>query len=688
MAKVTIRQSQIAHTYAVGSIGDFPGVSAMFLSHDYEEFDWGKPKDELEDDIQPNVRRIINDKRLSDAFGIQNFVLPPLDSVSNNKIYVVRFPMSLYCPGCGRIHFVNDLENSFSGGLVPGANGQKFDESFRAFICSDCFQKSKRKIELVPTRFIIANMEGFIDDFPWDWYVHRKPDLRNHRGKGHKLYLKFGNASTSLGSISIISKDNSNKLVAIENLGEIFNQDKTFIAEGDEYLQYVKNRMPKPWLGRGGGSYVDDLIHDVPEQISRSGDGVISGDNEEIIKRKYPRTLQRGANNLFFPLVFKGIRLPEGTNNINQELVNSLTELKKQLSASQPDTYSNFSNHDWKSHFVNSYTFIPKLQQYEKSVFHKAVECIFDENNGAITEDKKQKLRLEEFECFSNSEIVKSDEIWYKARHVSSIGDYLKNRLKLEKITLLDKINELKIFRGFTRIKPLVNDDLIFETDKSNLSEKRLLEYDRICDARKFPAKTNELPCAEVKGEGIFLKFNNKELKEWENKKNVCSRFGQMKNNLSNYFITFDIDDEEVNISARYVFLHTLSHIIMQQLANDSGYSLSSLTEIIYCSKPHEKDEMNGILIYTSSSDTEGTLGGLVEKGEPNRLSPIISRGIDKAKWCSSDPLCVTSKGQGFMTTNMAACYSCVMVPETCCENINKFLDRKLVLDFFEIESL
>ena len=87
-------------------------------------------------------------------------------------------------------------------------------------------------------------------------------------------------------------------------------------------------------------------------------------------------------------------------------------------------------------------------------------------------------------------------------------------------------------------------------------------------------------------------------------------------------------------------------------------------------------------------SDTEGTLGGLVEKGEPKRLAPIISKAIDKAKWCSSDPLCITSPGQGFMTTNMAACYSCVMVPETCCENINKFLDRKLVLNFFGLETL
>jgi hypothetical protein len=259
----------------------------------------------------------------------------------------------------------------------------------------------------------------------------------------------------------------------------------------------------------------------------------------------------------------------------------------------------------------------------------------------------------------------------------------------LEKITLLDKLNELNVYRGFTRIRPIVSEDLIFETDKDKIPSTKLKEeYLRICDARKYPIVTNELPCSEVKGEGIFLKFDDKTLQDWEKSNSVQERFNKMKENLKNYYDTFNIEDGLNGINARYVFLHTLSHIILQQLSLDSGYSLSSLSEIIYCNNSSDDFNMNGILIYTSSSDTEGTLGGLVEKGVPSVLAEIVSKGIDNAKWCSSDPLCISSKGQGFMSTNMAACYSCVMVPETCCENINKFLDRKLVLDFFHIETL
>ena len=90
---------------------------------------------------------------------------------------------------------------------------------------------------------------------------------------------------------------------------------------------------------------------------------------------------------------------------------------------------------------------------------------------------------------------------------------------------------------------------------------------------------------------------------------------------------------------------------------------------------------MNGILIYTSSSDSEGTLGGLVEKGDSTILNSIVEKALSKARWCSSDPLCIEeTNGKGFMGVNLAACHSCALLPETSCCNMNKFLDRGLVI--------
>ena len=49
---------------------------------------------------------------------------------------------------------------------------------------------------------------------------------------------------------------------------------------------------------------------------------------------------------------------------------------------------------------------------------------------------------------------------------------------------------------------------------------------------------------------------------------------------------------------------------------------------------------MNGILIYTSSGDSEGSLGGLVRQGKADNLGPLVRNAIAEAEWCSADPVC------------------------------------------------
>ena len=463
MAEISVRQSQIAHTYATGSIGDFPGLSLMFITHDHEQYDWGKPDDPLNDNTSIVKRRIITDKRLSDAFGIKNFVLPPIEGLGRLSLNTVRFPLSMYCPGCGRIYFAYNLEkwkNGFVQNVLRTNGIPTYDDALRAYHCIDCqtvpenSTKKARLIELVPTRFIIANEEGFIDDFPWDWYVHRNPKVRNERGKGHNLYLEFDSSSTSLESISIISKDKEGKFIARESLGSIFNQETTFINQGDEYLPHVKNKMPKPWLGRNENSFVLGIIADIPtpEQIQRDKEGKIISENLNVLKRKYPRTLQRGANNLFFPLIFKGIRLPIGLNNINQTLTNEIINIKTKFSENQPEIYKDYSNKDWQNKFLGN---LNGIFSCSISELQFALNQLFPLNEVATTIlDKKQKLRLEEYKCYTDENIKESKEIWYKARHIGVSNEYLKDEVKIDKITLLDKINDVKNIPGLYQNTP------------------------------------------------------------------------------------------------------------------------------------------------------------------------------------------------------------------------------------------
>ena len=128
--------------------------------------------------------------------------------------------------------------------------------------------------------------------------------------------------------------------------------------------------------------------------------------------------------------------------------------------------------------------------------------------------------------------------------------------------------------------------------------------------------------------------------------------------------------------SPRFVLVHTLSHILIRRFELEAGYSGSSLRERIYCDR-----EMAAILIYTATPDSEGTLGGLVELARPDDLGPTLKRALEEARLCANDPLCASRRpSDADSHLNGAACHACLLLPETCCEFENHFLDRAIVV--------
>ena len=95
-----------------------------------------------------------------------------------------------------------------------------------------------------------------------------------------------------------------------------------------------------------------------------------------------------------------------------------------------------------------------------------------------------------------------------------------------------------------------------------------------------------------------------------------------------------------------------------------------------------------GVLIYTASGDSEGSLGGLVRQGLPGKFEVIIQHALNEATWCASDPVCIQSMGQGQDGCNLAACHNCALLPETSCENKNMLLDRGLMIGTLDDQSI
>ena len=222
-----------------------------------------------------------------------------------------------------------------------------------------------------------------------------------------------------------------------------------------------------------------------------------------------------------------------------------------------------------------------------------------------------------------------------------------------ESITVIEKLTEINALIGFTRVNPWNGDP--------NSNQLAILSK----------TEKNWFPAVKLLGEGIFFKFNRDALNDWE--RAITNRYQEMGGELAKSFF------ENERFSSQYVALHTFAHLLIRQLANDCGYSASSIKEKIYSTYMDDPNRPNmcGVLVYLSTSDSEGSLGGLISiANNPKRMQSIFKNMLHKALWCSADPLCCTSTQQGFHSLNYAACHDCVLLPETSCEFRNVLLDR------------
>jgi hypothetical protein len=129
-----------------------------------------------------------------------------------------------------------------------------------------------------------------------------------------------------------------------------------------------------------------------------------------------------------------------------------------------------------------------------------------------------------------------------------------------------------------------------------------------------------------------------------------------------------------------YMMLHTLAHLLITAVSLECGYSASSIRERVYAG-----DAGYGILLYTGSPGSEGTLGGLVQIGA--HIERHLAVALEMGRLCSNDPVCAAHTPDDSLERRFlhgAACHGCLLIAETCCENRNVFLDRSLVVPTVE----
>lgn len=232
----------------------------------------------------------------------------------------------------------------------------------------------------------------------------------------------------------------------------------------------------------------------------------------------------------------------------------------------------------------------------------------------------------------------------------------------IRRVLLLDKLRKVNALVGFTRIE--ARDEFAEgSVDPSPLCRNGKPEW---------------VPACEVFGEGIFLQFEESVIKAWEQTDGVKAREKILREAYEGWRDNRGLDKNVGFPGARYYMLHTIAHLFIRELSLQCGYNAASIQERIYA-KPGEKP-MAGILIYTAAADSDGTLGGLVAQGAPDKLEQILVSALEKAKTCSSDPICSQHSHDADWSLHEAACHACAFVAETSCEVGNRYLDRALVV--------
>lgn len=469
---------------------------------------------------------------------------------------------------------------------------------------------------LIPSRFVAICPKGHIEDFPFMKWVHREGNIK--KSSDHLLWYEQSYSSASLSGIGIRCSCGKK-----ENMGRAFNFNSN--SGGELHQINYDCSGQTPWLGNSSPNYCGE----------------------------YLRVVQRGASNVYFPFTISSIYLPLWGEKSSRAVNNLLENLRIWEGLTSGLDEGKYIQKPRCEAIAISYRVDP-------DELCKAAQQKLDGGSSVADSDSssEEEFRRQEYEALRMGRGGESTRLMIDKQKMGDYGQWLCEYL--EKVCLVKKLRETRVLVGFSRLLPAEDR---FSRFFVPVSENQDLDW---------------LPATVVHGEGIFFEFNFQRLDHWTKKDNVRKRSASLAENFNSR--RRDRGLSEIPVNAKYLLLHTFAHVLIRQLSFECGYGSAALRERIYCNSHYSDQPMQGVLIYTASGDSEGTLGGLVRQGKPEYLSTIVQRAIHQARWCSSDPVCIESFGQGSDNANFAACHSCVLLPETSCESGNRLLDRGLLV--------
>lgn len=630
-AKVgSARPSSLLYTYGPGAIMDLPGMSVMPAGLDDWEPIW-KRRDGIPTIIEPRLLRVVRMHLGEQVEALRPFPWQPKkgqNTTEGNDLGIPArvFPQWLRCTGCD---FLGPLPR------FSYTNTHPFRPDLAQFSHKNCPGRGKaagqstgkRESPAVPAQHLLTCSNGHLDEFPYALWVHRGGSCPS--AESPDLKMRDANVGKSVGSTIVCAS-----CAATRGMAE---------AQG------IVGREKIPQKCRGRHPHLNAWE---PRCAAR------------------PALIMMGASNLWFPSLQTIIVMPR-TEEENLDVI--ANRLRAELGV---DQISQFGSQ------------LPVIRALAAA---KGIDVT------SVTDTDLQEV-IDSVLAPSESEAQRQQKLatWDPVELLIPEWRYLQKPVLFQQQQNSDGLMVTEMQRG-PKLPPVITRVVaVNEMKRVNamIGFTRLDEMERVNDLASrvvkltLDGRPTWVPATEDRGEGIFLQLDLDAVAAWEaaivesdlweahrqaHRRNFYRRFSETAKH---------IDPDTRLPTPRYWMIHTFAHALIREMAMSCGYGAASLTERLYAwPESPDREAAAGLLICTTASDSDGTMGGLVELSEPSRLETIVWAALRRSARCSSDPVCAMRTPrdpEDFL--HGAACHSCSFASETSCERANRFLDRRLLL--------
>lgn len=493
---------------------------------------------------------------------------------------------------------------------------------------------------VVPIRFVAACPHAHLQDIDWNWFAHRgekdlpegiaeKPGVYCKRsGPSHKKGDPLGAGYTSPLYLDVLgtSGELTDFIVGCRQCGKVRGlQD---LSQGKAAIGTCRGL--RPWLGYGK--------------------------QEECPEPERLKVVTRTASNLYFAQLLSVLSIPDPSHAI-EEAVESIWDFVQTL----PHIEALTQVMQWQAPVKAA---VSGLNLYDVWAAIEARKSGKSIPQPRTRETEWRAMMKAPFEGAPG--LAEPNARWHPLRaQIEGLPSFV------DRVVLIHNLTEVRAQIGFTRL--------------DSPSPDAEGEYELPVGVAPLGHDEDWVPAVEIYGEGIFVAFDMDTVLGWEQKNAaVAARTGRFREAFKQYNARYGSDVKFPG--ARLVMLHTLAHLLIQAISLECGYPATAIRERIYCFHgDHESDQRAGILLYTGTPGTEGTLGGLVAAGRD--IVRHLRHAAELGRLCAHDPICAQHEPDAEGSDRLragAACHGCVLIGEPSCERMNRDLDRTLVVPTVE----